>query len=318
MNGGLSANPPPRIRSPAYRHSGAGRNPEPRWTPACRMGREWIQPFPPPLHYTVIITAILIVIPAKAGIHTPAIVTPGFTGVLDSGLRRNDDGGGWPRQGWRGMESLPHPTLSRWERAFPPAPKPFPSRHSRRPTVIPAAPPSFRRRPESRTPVDADLQDGQRMDTTIPASPTLHRHYYRHPYRHSRESGNPHPGLSPIPGKPGFWIPACAGMTVGADGLGKVGGVWSLSLTQPSPAGRGLFRQRPNRSPAAPPSFRRRPESRTPVDAGLLIGGVWIPAFAGMTMRLAVFDGVVSAGSLSLTQPSPAGRGLSGGRAYRA
>ena len=32
-----------------------------------------------------------------------------------------------------------------------------------------------------------------------------------------------------------------------------------------------------------PPSFRRRPESRTPADAGLLIGQVWIPAFAGMT-----------------------------------
>ena len=35
-------------------------------------------------------------------------------------------------------------------------------------------------------------------------------------YRHSRESGNPHPGLSIRRGLPGFWIPACAGMTVGA------------------------------------------------------------------------------------------------------
>ena len=34
------------------------------------------------------------VIPAKAGIHTRPIDTPGQTGVLDSGLRRNDGGGG--------------------------------------------------------------------------------------------------------------------------------------------------------------------------------------------------------------------------------
>ena len=33
----------------------------------------------------------LTVIPAKAGIHTPPIVTPGTTGALDSGRRRNDD-----------------------------------------------------------------------------------------------------------------------------------------------------------------------------------------------------------------------------------
>ena len=35
-----------------------------------------------------------IVIPAKAGIHPRPTATPGYTGVLDSGLRRNDGGGG--------------------------------------------------------------------------------------------------------------------------------------------------------------------------------------------------------------------------------
>ena len=35
-----------------------------------------------------------------------------------------------------------------------------------------------------------------------------------YPHRHSRESGNPPPALSSGRGKPGFWIPACAGMTV--------------------------------------------------------------------------------------------------------
>ena len=34
------------------------------------------------------------------------------------------------------------------------------------------------------------------------------------PSRHSRESGNPLPGLSAVRDRPGFWIPACAGMTV--------------------------------------------------------------------------------------------------------
>ena len=38
----------------------------------------------------------------------------------------------------------------------------------------------------------------------------------RHPCRHSRESGNPHLALSICPDTPGFWIPAGAGMTVGA------------------------------------------------------------------------------------------------------
>ena len=90
------------------------------------------------------------------------------------------------------------------------------------------------------------------------------------PFRHSRESGNP-------------------------------------------PLARRNKRNRP------PPSFRRRPESRTPVGAGVAIGQVWIPAFAGMTvdggndgMRrgLGLRPGLGGAGRFPLTQPSPAGRGL--------
>ena len=46
------------------------------------------------------------------------IVTPGITGVLDSGLRRNDGGGVRFAGRWRRGTTLPHPTLSRWERAF--------------------------------------------------------------------------------------------------------------------------------------------------------------------------------------------------------
>ena len=80
------------------------------------------------------------VIPAKAGIHPRPTDTPGYTGVLDSGLRRNDGEGR--------IAFLPHPTLSRRERArglrhamrvvsgttflFPPPLHPFPPpfRHS--------------------------------------------------------------------------------------------------------------------------------------------------------------------------------------------
>ena len=48
----------------------------------------WRRPFPPLHHYSHPYT----VIPAKAGIHTPAYTKSGDTGVLDSGLRRNDGG----------------------------------------------------------------------------------------------------------------------------------------------------------------------------------------------------------------------------------
>ena len=46
--------------------------------------------FPPPT-----------VIPAKAGIHTLPYQGRGHTGVLDSGLRRNDGGDGVETTAWR-------------------------------------------------------------------------------------------------------------------------------------------------------------------------------------------------------------------------
>ena len=47
------------------------------------------------------------------------------------------------------------------------------------------------------------------------------------PLRHSRESGNPHPGLAVRQRLPGFWIPAGAGMTVRAGCCWLVyAGVW--------------------------------------------------------------------------------------------
>ena len=52
-----------------------------------------------------------------------------------------------------------------------------------------------------------------------------------HP-RHSRESGNPHSILSTLPRPPGFWIPACAGMTVGGVCV-AVG--WAAQKDSPSP-----------------------------------------------------------------------------------
>ena len=48
----------------------------------------------------------------------------------------------------------------------------------------------------------------------------------------------------------------------------------------------GFLRLAPSSAaiPAPTPSFRRRPESRTPVGPGVSMGQRWIPAFAGMTM----------------------------------
>ena len=52
----------------------------------------------------------------------------------------------------------------------------------------------------------------------------------------------------------------------------------------------GISPAPPSRNAAATPSsFRRRPESRTPVSPAFQMAGVWIPAFAGMTVGLSVF-----------------------------
>ena len=109
--------------------------------------------------------------------------TPDAAGVLDSGLRRNDG------RGWRllyGVGGVGRLSLT------PPSPAGrglCGLRHH--PVIIPiqSFPP-----PHSSFPPPCSV---------IPA-----------PHRHSRESGNPHPGLPPRRGLPRFWIPAYAGMTV--------------------------------------------------------------------------------------------------------
>ena len=123
-----------------------------------------------------------------------------------------------------------------------------PSNAIGKPPTLPP-PPSFRRRPESRTPAvvgagrriaavhpelvagrtaaawlvaDAEVGSAVRLSLTQP-SPAGRRLFMAcahtwtsavipAPHRHSRESGKPHPGLLPRPLIPGFWIPSGAGM----------------------------------------------------------------------------------------------------------
>ena len=121
-------------------------------------------PFPPPSRHSrphPVIPALLFVIPAKAGIHTPKSANP--------------------------------------PAAIIPANPPGQPAHF----DIPMPPPSFRRRPESRTPA-ADGLGAMAASVSPPSFPR------------KREST---PGLSAFPGKPGLWIPACAGMTVGRAGM---------------------------------------------------------------------------------------------------
>ena len=151
------------------------------------------------------------------------------------------------------------------------------------------------------------------------------------PHRHSGAGRNPEPRWTPADDWAGVWIPAFAGMTVGATGMaGRMAGrVWrwrrpgisglaqatglagvldsglrrndggEANFPNPQPSSTPLprhSRESGNPPPAIthlvpchirrspPPSFRRRPESRTPADAGRRLGRVWIPAFAGMTV----------------------------------
>ena len=95
----------------------------------------------------------------------------------------------------------------------------------------------------------------------------------------------------------------------------------------PLPAGEGWVREKrpPPPTPAKtayptppPPSFQRRPESRTPVNAEFRKGRGVDSRFRGNDggggndggSRMAVAAGVGGAVRFSLTQPSPAGRGL--------
>ena len=88
--------PLPRTTKPGHHHettSTANEKPSPsgrglgEGESLCASQRHITPPNP-------IVIPALIVIPAKAGIHTPPYDTPGATGVLDSGLRRNDGEGG--------------------------------------------------------------------------------------------------------------------------------------------------------------------------------------------------------------------------------
>ena len=111
------------------------------------------------------------------------------------------------------------------------------------------------------------------------------------PPRHSRESGNPHPGLSAQRHQPGFWIPAYAGMT---DGRNSAVSICHHSCP-PS------YRHTRPPTPAHPPPPRHsRPPPVIPAKAGIHTypsarqgrPGFWIPAYAGMT------DGADSAVSI--------------------
>ena len=62
-----------------------------------------------------------------------------------------------------------------------------------------------------------------RPSTVIPAKAGIHTPAYRY-------AGD----------IPGFWIPACAGMTVGAHGMIAEGRALAQATKKPSPSGRGL------------------------------------------------------------------------------
>ena len=106
------------------------------------------------------------VIPAKAGIHTPALPASLTRPHRHSGAVWNPES---PAETGIGRHTAfpPHPTLSRWERAGGLHPYPvifFPGRSFR---LYPTMPPpsSFRRRPESRTPVCPGVAVGRGVDS---------------------------------------------------------------------------------------------------------------------------------------------------------
>ena len=153
------------------------------------------------------------VIPAKAGIHTPAYAKSGDTGVLDSGLRRND-GGGVRRPGVGASHQQPSPSgrgLGEGE-SFCAAqhrrpPHPFILRPAQDERMLPSCQPQPL--PGCWIPACAGMTveaagGNSRPHAAIPApTPSFPR---------KREST---PRLMPTPRIPGFWIPASAGMTVG-------------------------------------------------------------------------------------------------------
>ena len=145
-----------------------------------RHSRHPTPPFPTPSHCH---SRPHPVIPTKAGIHTPTYANPKDTGVLDSGLRRNDGGAARP---------TPTPRLPGFW--IPACAGMTVGRGGLRATGV----------------LDSGLR---RNDGGVAAA-----------YANPRYTGVLDSGLRrndggaarpmPTPRIPGFWIPACAGMTV--------------------------------------------------------------------------------------------------------
>ena len=150
---------------------------------------------------------------------------------------------------------------------------------------------------------------------------------FRPPLHYSRPTTPSFPPLTVIPakagitphpfrnsGRPGFWIPACAGMTVGAD---RVDGFRRGGGNPPNPpfAKGGLFIVALGRYTIIPAPHRHSRESgnHTPAFPQSGLTGVLDSGLRrndGGAAGLAVYGGVGGGGRFSLTQPSPAGRGL--------
>ena len=201
---------------------------------------------------SIVIPAAQPVIPAKAGIHTLPFCHSGYTGVLDSGLRRND---GMGRRAGRDIAVANNGA----KRKKPPFAKggwgdsPRPTHHE----SPPHSSPSFRRRPESRTPVGGGVwipafagMTGNGAGTTMGWRLLA--------------------GLAVAGGIGGCWRDWRR--RAGLAAAGGIGGGGRFSLTQPSPAGRGLSGggRRWGVNPPNPPSaegglFRALRRSAAPI-----------------------------------------------------
>ena len=212
--------------------------------------------------------------------------------------------------------------------SFPPLP-PFRANHPLTP-YLPARPsPSFRRRPESRTPVRRRPQIPAFARMTVIATPITHTNKRLSPFppyclppsfpRKWESTPRPidTPGLTGVLDSGLRRNDGRGGADVGRGrGRGGVGGSGRFSLTQPSPAGRGpracaaipVCRLIPAARPAvihisspsfppSPPPFPRKRESTPPPIDTPGIPGFWIPACAGMTVWAAAFR-------IGLTRPA--------------
>ena len=186
------------------------------------------------------------------------------------------------------------------------------------PASIPSFPPpipSFPRKRES-TPQHTDNRTAA-VRTVIPACAGI-QPPTSHPRRHPAPFPRPHPPVTPathpvIPAKAGIHTPTYRNILITATAIphrhsGAIRNPEPRRLTQdatrhysraPTPSSfpplsrhsresgnphPNIPKLTDNHRRHTPPSFRRRPESRTPVYLELAIGRVWIPAFAGMTV----------------------------------